>query len=206
VSVPPVVEIRTRESLAVRHRAARPHVLGIDDAPFRKGKDQEVPIVGVVMEGPDLVEAVTVGRIPVDADDAASVLCSWIRSLRGFRSIQAILLGGITIAGLGVVDLDQLATGVERPALAVTRRNPAQSELRRALRAAGLSQRLPLLDRSPPAIEAAPGLYVAAAGLSPAEAAMLVRLMLRKSRLPEPLRIAHMVAAALATGQSRGRV
>jgi endonuclease V-like protein UPF0215 family len=69
-----------------------------------------------------------------------------------------------------------------------------------------LTDRLPLVDRSPAAIEAAPGLYVAAAGLSPAEAAALVRRMLGKSRLPEPLRIAHMVAGALATGQSRGRV
>ena len=184
----------------------REHVLGIDDAPFRKGQDREVAIVGVVMEGPDLVEAVAVGSIPVDGDDVTGLLSAWIRDLRTFRSIQAILLGGITIAGLGVVDLDLLARSVGRPALAVTRHNPAGSELRRALRAAGLTDRLPLVDRSPAAIEAAPGLYVAAAGLSPAEAAALVRRMLGKSRLPEPLRIAHMVAGALATGQSRGRV
>jgi len=184
----------------------RDHVLGIDDAPFRKGQDREVPIVGVVMEGADLVEAVAVGHLPVDADDATGLLSAWIRELRIFRSVQAVLVGGITIAGLGVVDLDQLTKMIGRPALAVTRHDPAGSELRRALRAARLTERLPLLDRSPAAIEAAPGLYVAAAGLSPAEAAALVRRMLRKSRLPEPLRIAHMVAGALATGQSRGRV
>ena len=108
----------------------REHVLGIDDAPFRKGQDREVPIVGVVMEGPDLVEAVAVGSIPVDGDDVTGLLSAWIRDLRTFRSIQAILLGGITIAGLGVVDLDVLARSVGRPALAVTRRNPVGSPLR----------------------------------------------------------------------------
>jgi endonuclease V-like protein UPF0215 family len=186
--------------------ASRPHVLGVDDAPFRKGRDREVPIVGVVMEGPDLVEAIAIGRFPVDGEDAAGYLAGWIRELRAYRGIQAIFLGGVTIAGLGLVDLEALAGALRRPVLAVTRRDPAGSELRRALRAAGLADRLPLLDRSPPAFETAPGLYVAAAGLSPAEAASLVRRTLGKSRLPEPLRLAHIVAAALVNGESRGRV
>jgi endonuclease V-like protein UPF0215 family len=186
--------------------ASRPHILGVDDAPFRKGRDREVPIVGVVMEGPDLVESVAIGAFPVDGEDVAGYLAGWIGNRRGYRGIQAILLGGITIAGLGLVDLEALAAALTRPVLAVTRRDPTGSELRLALRAAGLVERLALLDRSPPAFEAAAGLYVAAAGLSPAEAAALVRRTLGKSRLPEPLRVAHMVAAALVNGESHGRV
>src|SRR6266545_1988566 len=189
----------------VRAFASRPHVLGVDDAPFRKGSDREVRIVGVVMEGPDLIEAIAIGSFPVDGDDATGYLARWISELRAFRGIQAIFLGGITIAGLGLVDLEQLAEALSRPVLAVTRHDPANSELRRALRGAGLSERLPLLDRTPAAFAAAPGLYVAAAGLSPAEATALVRCMLAKSRVPEPLRVAHMIAAALVNGESHGR-
>jgi len=185
---------------------SRPHVLGIDDAPFTKGRDREVPIVGVLMEGADLVEAIAIGSFPVDGDDAATHLAGWIRGLRGYRSTQAILVGGVTIAGLGVIDLDALARSVELPVLAVTRHDPSASELRTALRAAGLADRLPVLDRSPPSLQVAPGLYVAAAGVTPGEAAELVRHTLGKSRLPEPLRIAHLVAAALTSGESRGRV
>ena len=37
-------------------RSFRPHVLGIDDGPFDKSTDTTVPIVGVMMEGADLVE------------------------------------------------------------------------------------------------------------------------------------------------------
>jgi hypothetical protein len=185
---------------------SRPHVLGVDDAPFRKGRDSAVPIVGVLMEGPDLIEAIAIGSFPVDGDDATGYLARWIRERRAFRGIQAIFLGGITIAGLGLVDLEQLAETLARPVLAVTRHDPAGSELRRALRVAGLSGRLPLLDRTPAAVAAAPGLYVAAAGLSPAEAVALVRGTLAKSRIPEPLRVAHMIAAALVNGESHGRV
>jgi uncharacterized protein len=165
-----------------------------------------VPVVGVLMEGSDLVEALAITSFPVDGADAAGYLANWIHGLRVYRGIQAILMGGITIAGLGLVDLDALASALGRPVVAVTRRNPADSDLRRALRAAGLSERLTLLDRSPKAIAVAPGLYVAAAGVTPGEAAALVRRTVRKSRLPEPLRIAHLVAAALVRGESRGRV
>ena len=39
----------------------RPHLLGIDDAPFEKGQHQSVPIVAVMMEGSDLVETTPKG-------------------------------------------------------------------------------------------------------------------------------------------------
>lgn len=186
--------------------AARLHVLGVDDAPFRKGRDREVPIVGVLMEGADLVEGVAFGRFPVDGDDPAGYLASWVRGLRAYRGIQSILVGGVTIAGLGLIDLESLAEALRRPVIAVTRRDPADSKLRRALRAAGLAERLVLLDRSPAALQVGPGLFVAAAGITPGEAAAVVRRSLGKSRLPEPLRLAHLIASGLVNGESRGRV
>jgi endonuclease V-like protein UPF0215 family len=187
-------------------RAARPHLLGVDDAPFEKVEGGLVPIVGVVMEGADLVEGVAVGGFPVDGANATHYLADWISGLRASPALRAVMLGGITIAGLGVVDLEALAARLAIPVLAVTRRDPARSELRRALRAAGLDERLEILERSPPAVQAAEGLFVASAGIAPGEAEQLVRLARRKSRLPEPLRLAHLVARALVTGESHGRV
>jgi endonuclease V-like protein UPF0215 family len=186
--------------------SAFPHLFGIDDAPFTKGRDTTVPIVGVLMEGAVIVEAIAITSFPVDGDDATGFLATWIDRLRVRTTLQAVVFGGITIAGLGLIDLDALAAHLARPALAVTRRNPAGSDLRRALHAAGLDSRLPLLARCPPAHQASDGLYVAAAGTSPAEATALVTQTLGKSRLPEPLRVAHLIARALATGESRGRV
>ncbi len=39
-------------------QAGRPHILGIDDGPFEKGASREVVVVGVMLEGRDLVEGV----------------------------------------------------------------------------------------------------------------------------------------------------
>lgn len=186
--------------------ASRFHVLGVDDAPFTKRVDPTVPVVAVLMEGHDLVEAIATTSFEVDGDNATDFIGGWIAGLRCRPSIQAVVLGGITIAGLGMVDLDGLASRLDLPVLAATRRDPARSELRRALLAAHLEARIPLLARSPAARLIDDGLYVAAAGIAEADAALLVRSTLGKSRLPEPLRVAHLIGRALVSGESHGRV
>ncbi|WP_456428546.1 endonuclease dU [Rhodocaloribacter sp.] len=185
---------------------ARPHLLGIDDAPFDKRQAHEVPIVGVMMEGPDLIEGVAIDAFPVDGAGATDYLAAWVSGLRWHASLQAVVLGGVTIAGLGLVDLAALAERLGRPVLAVTRRDTSASALTGALRAAGLTDRLPILERLPPARRLDDGLYVACAGTDFAHAARLVRASLHKSSLPEPLRVAHLIGAALVRGASRGRV
>jgi hypothetical protein len=181
-------------------------VLGIDDAPFEKRQRAPVPIVGVMMEGPDLVEAVAIASFPVDGEGATRFLGEWIGALRLRTSLQAVLLGGITIAGLGVVDVPALAERLGRPVLVATRRRPADTELLRALRAAGLGARGELVRAAPRAARVAEGLYLACAGIEREAAAELVRRTLGKARLPEPLRLAHLIGSALVKGASRGRV
>jgi endonuclease V-like protein UPF0215 family len=184
----------------------RPHLLGIDDAPFSKGQPGPVPIVGVTMEGPDQIEAVAIGSFPVDGDRATEYLADWIAGLRTRPALQGIMLGGITIAGLGLVDLPALAERVGVPVLAVTRRNPSDAELRVALEATGLMERYPIVERSPRAYRMTDGLFLAHAGGKRTAAEDLVRASLGKSRMPEPLRVAHLIGSALVLGESRGRV
>lgn len=183
----------------------RPHVLGLDDGPFRKGSSESAPLVAVMMEGSDLVEGVAVSSFPVDGDGVTSFLEGWISGLRNFAALQAIVIGGITIAGLAVVDIRALAGRLRVPVLVVTRRDPAASRVCEALLAAGLTDRIPIVEASPPARKIADGLYLAQADATPAAAERIVRATLRKAQLPEPLRMAHLIARALVDGESRGR-
>jgi len=184
----------------------RPHILGVDDAPFDKRQPGPVPIVGVVMEGHDLVESVALGEFPIDGEGATEYLAAWIGGLRARPTLHAVILGGITIAGLGIVDLAALADRLGLPVLVVTRRNPAGSDLADALRAAGLSDRLAVLERIPRAFGVGEGLYLAHAGVTRLEAERLVGTTLAKARLPEPLRVAHLIGQAIVLRESRGRV
>jgi endonuclease V-like protein UPF0215 family len=180
--------------------------LGVDDAPFDKRQAGPVPIVAVTMEGNDLIESIAIGEFPVDGEGATEYLATWIGGLRTRAMLQAVILGGVTLAGLGLVDVTALAERLGVPVLVVTRHNPSGSELADALRAAGLSDRLAVLERIPRAFGVVEGLYLAHAGGTRVEAERLVVATLSKSRLPEPLRVAHLIGQALVLRESRGRV
>jgi len=183
----------------------RPHVLGVDDGPFDKGVSGTAPLVGVTMEGPDLVEAVSITEFPVDGENVTDFLAGWIESLRVKPALQGVLFGGITIAGLAVIDVHALSTQLGVPVVIVNRREPSDGRLIEALKSAGLGHRCATLERAPTAQCVNGRIYAASAGGDPAGAASLVQATLGKSDLPEPLRIAHLIARAIVTGESRGR-
>ncbi|MGH7287600.1 MAG: DUF99 family protein [Myxococcota bacterium] len=184
---------------------ARPRLLGIDDGPFTKGVDVSTPIVAVFMEGSDRIEGVALRRFPVDGEDVTDFLAAWIAELRFRPAAHGVVLGGVTIAGLAVVDLPALAAAIGLPVIAVSRRDPSSHHVADALRAAGLVARLPLLERAPAAFEVDGALHAAVAGASSEQARAWLLAARGKSTLPEPLRVAHLVAAAVARGSSRGR-
>jgi endonuclease V-like protein UPF0215 family len=184
---------------------SRPHLLGIDDGPFEKRASLDTPIVGVLMEAHDLVEAVAITAFPIDGDGVTDFLAGWIESLRFRPALQGVVLGGITLAGLAVVDVSGLAARLGVPVVTVNRREPRDARLLAALDAAGLGERRALVEATPPPHPVGDRLYAAGAGLTPDETVALVRASRGKSELPEPLRLAHLIAAAIARGQSRGR-
>jgi endonuclease V-like protein UPF0215 family len=192
-------------SAIVLSTVMRPHVLGIDDGPFHKGQAHDVPIVGVMMEGSAIVEGVALTTFPVDGDGVTTLLAEWIESLRWKRALQAVMFGGATIAGLAIIDIEALAERTGLPCISVTRRPPSNAQVRRALASADLTDRAEQLDRLPPAVAVARNLYVSSAGTTLARTKAIVHATSTKSKLPEPLRVAHLVAAALERGQSRGR-
>ena len=63
-----------------------------------------------------------------------------------------------------------------------------------------------LLERVPQAFGVGEGLYLAHAGTTRQAAERLVRASIAKSRLPEPLRVAHLIGQAIVLGETRGRV
>jgi endonuclease V-like protein UPF0215 family len=181
-------------------------VLGIDDGPFEKHRpDARAPIVGVMMEGHDLVEAVAVTEFPVDGDDVTRVLAEWIRARRFAPAIQGVLFGGITLAGLAVLDANALAEELRAPVVVVNRKPRSDGPLRSALESAGFAERAALLASAPKSTALPGGLHASIAGGTPELAAALIARTRAKSDLPEPLRLAHLFACALVHGESRGR-
>ncbi len=184
----------------------RPHVLGVDDGPFEKHRPEaRAPIVGVMMEGHDLVEAVAVTDFPVDGAGVTRFLADWIRARRFAPALHAVLFGGITLAGLAVLDPAALARELAAPVVVVNRKVRSDAPLRGALAKAGLADRAGLLESAPPSFALPGGIHASISGGTPELAAALIARTRGKSDLPEPLRLAHLFAHALVRGESRGR-
>lgn len=181
------------------------HVIGIDDAPFEREHRGDVLIVGVAFAGtrPDGVLSARVRR---DGANAARVVAEMVRASQFFAQLHAVLFQGIALAGFNVVDIHGLAQSLGKPVLVVARRAPDLPSIQAALRTRvrGGAAKWKLIERAGP-MEPCGHLFVQRAGLSLDEAAGLIERLAIHGHIPEPLRLAHLIAGGVTTGRSRGR-
>jgi endonuclease V-like protein UPF0215 family len=181
------------------------YVIGIDDAPFAHSYHGDVPIIGAVFNGARL-EGVLMARVRRDGANATENVASMIEASRFGSSLQAVLLQGITLAGFNVVDLAALSARLDLPVVTVCRRRPDLGRIRRALLdvVPGGKRKWRLIERVEPPRKCG-DVYAQSVGLAWGETVGLIERFAMHSHLPEPLRTAHLIAGALATGESRHR-
>lgn len=181
------------------------HVIGIDDAPFHRASRGDVAIVGVAFARLRL-EGVLIGRVRRDGANATRAVADLVGGSRFAAHNQVVMLQGIAFGGFNVVDLAELSERLGTAVLAVARRAPDLGAIRRALldRVPGGRRKWALIERAGP-MEPVAGVYVQRAGLTLAESGQLIADLAVHGRLPEPVRVAHLIAGALARGHSQGR-
>ena len=180
------------------------NVIGIDDAPFARTHRGDVGIVGAIVTRHRL-DGVLLGRARRDGADATRRITELVRNSAFHAHLQGVVLQGIAVAGFNVVDIHELSSALERPVLVVARRAPDLAKIRRALiqHVPGGERKWKLIERAGP-MERIGAVFVQRAGLDRERAACLLRDSTVHGTLPEPLRIAHLIAGGLATGHSRG--
>lgn len=204
------------------------NVIGFDDGPFLRAHRGSVLLVGAVCAGTRL-DGVVTARVRRDGSDATKHMVHLVTSSQFKGHVRAVMLQGIAVGGFNVVDIHELSVALGLPVLVVMRRQPDLDAIRRALfgdtareapRIPGAERKWRLIERAGP-IErldiadtgSAPtglgnrvqSLRVQRAGLSLEQARRLVRATTLHGQLPEPLRLAHLIAGGLVTGRSRGR-
>ncbi len=181
------------------------NLVGFDDAPFEPDYRGSVPVVGTVFTGPQLTGLV-IGAVQKDGTDAAEQLVQLVAGSRFGEHVQLVMLQGITLAGFNVVDVFYLHQKLQRPILVVSRKRPDMAAIQKALieQIPGGREKWAIIERLG-LPEPAGNVYVQQLGLTAAEARSVVNRFTIHSHLPEPLRVAHLVAGAVAWGESRGR-
>jgi hypothetical protein len=117
-----------------------------------------------------------------------------------------VLLQGVTFAGFNVVDLEALHARLGLPVVTICRRPPDLAKIRTALldSVRGGKRKWRRIERLEPARKCA-HVYAQGIGLAWEDTAAIIERFATHSRLPEPLRTAHLIAGAIALGESRHR-
>lgn len=182
--------------------------MGIDDSPFKFEGDQAL-VVGAVVRIPDYLEGVMRTEVTVDGRDATEKIADMVSSSRYKDQIRAILLDGIALAGFNVVDIERLSEDLEMPVLTVTRDRPDFEKMKEALvkHFGDWEERYALITRLQLrriTTEHKP-LYACGTGAAWSELEQLVKASTVRGVVPEPIRMAHLIAAAMVKGESYGR-
>jgi endonuclease V-like protein UPF0215 family len=178
--------------------------IGFDDAPFVRGRRGDVGVAGVVCSGTRF-EGLVWGRVRQDGWNATAMLVDLLAGGKFLPQLHLILLDGITLGGFNVVDLPALSGALGRPCVAVMRRPPDLAAVEAAVRRLPRAEhRLALIRRAGP-VHRVGGFVFQVHGLAPEAAAEALARLTDRGAVPEPLRLAHLVGAAVQSGESGRR-
>ena len=178
-------------------------VLGVDDGRFKPRSSRHVDIVGVVFRGGMWLEGVMRSRIEVDGMDATDRIVEMVKSSPHYGQLRVIMLSGITFGGFNVVDVRRLYEETGLPVIVVSERMPDMDRIREALK------NLPRWEERWRLIQGAGGafevevvkgskpIYVQAVGITKEKAVEIVRKTCVRGRVPEPIRVAHLISSAI---------
>ena len=191
--------------LPKRFRAIKPEirVVGVDDGVFTPHVKGFAPLIGVVFRGGYWLDGVMSTRVEVDGFDSTAKIGSMVLNSRHYKQLRVIMLDGVTFAGFNVVDIRKLNAETGLPVIAVTREKPNSKDIREALKNLPQSEKRwsavlnagKILEMSTRSRKEK--VYVEMCGILEEDAEKIVKLTSTRSSVPEPLRVAHLVASGI---------
>lgn len=180
-------------------------LLGVDDAPFDKFKDRKTLIIGVFFRGGSSMDGVLSEVVEVDGNDASNKIISMVKNSKFYPQLRAILLKGLAVGGFNMVDITKVSSKTRVPVIVVMRRLPNRERMESALIKLGKKAGIKLIEKAG-RIHKAGNLYMQFSGTTLEKAKEIVRISCNRGNIPEPIRIAHLMASGVTLGQSRGKV
>lgn len=180
-------------------------VIGIDDGPFDKFKKKgNVIVAGTVFRGGNFLDGFITTKAKVDGTNATNKIIQMINKTKFKKQIRAIMLDGIAVGGFNIIDLVRLNKKTKKPVIAVIRRKPDVPKIIKTLKRIGMAKKVKLIEQLPEPTKIGK-IYVQYVGTDKAFVKDLLKITATRSFLPEPIRAAHIIAAGLVKGESRGR-
>lgn len=180
-------------------------VIGFDDAHYAdKTRGSEVNVAGVVCSDTRF-EGMLWNSIEKDGFDATDQLQTMLGQSKFSAQVQVVLTDGITFGGCNVVSLHELNRKLGVPVVSVMRRQPDMEAFRAVV------DRLPDPEKRWQQVKAAGPIYelegfvFQVIGESPDVIGRVLRRLTDQGKVPEALRLAHLIGAAVKLGTSGKR-
>ena len=179
-------------------------VIGIDDSPFDKFKDSKILIVGVVMRGGSWIDGILSTKVDVDGNDSTKKIIEMVNKCKFKPQLQCIFLDGIAVAGFNVIDVKELSKKTKLPVIIIIRRKPDIENIKKTLVKIKKQQKIKLIEKAGNVIQV-DDIFVQLIGIELEHAKKILKIVCTRSLIPEPIRLAHLIAQGVTFGESKGR-
>ncbi len=182
-------------------------IIGVDDGPFNRDSERTLLVLTVYrMDG--YIEGIITGHITTDGDDSAERISELLKDSKYGTQVRCIISDGACLGGFNVLDMELLNHLTGLPIITASDKAPNTNEITEALKNnfKNWEEKLSHITRfEPRPLKLPDGMcYVRGKGISPQGADDIIRRCTVRGRTPEPIRISHMVAAAI--HEENGRV
>lgn len=182
-------------------------ILGIDDGPFHPHEKGDVLLVGTLFRGGFWLDGVLTTRLEIDGNDATDKIIKMVSDSRHLGQLGVLMLDGVTFGGFNVVDIQQIFEKTTVPVIVAMRKYPNFEKIKKALQNfPDWSERWKYVIRAGEVypVDESDQLFIQISGISLKDALEIVKLSTTRSNIPEPIRTAHLIAAGVEKGESRG--
>jgi endonuclease V-like protein UPF0215 family len=171
-------------------------IIAWDDCAFGFST-RSVRIIGVVFRGGDFIDGLISAKIKKDGLDATEKIANTIMKSRHRDQLSVILLNGITFAGFNIVDIKKLSSATNMPVVAIVRNKPDMEKFLDAMKRVGNYSGRARLAKKAGRIYTHKNIFFQKSGISIKECNELLEKICTRSKIPEPLRVAHLIASGL---------
>ena len=180
-------------------------ILGIDDSPFDKFRDKgkECLVVGTVFRGGNYPDGILSTKVRIDGRNSTSKLVQMVNKSKFKPQISAIMLDGIALAGFNVIDIEKLSKKTGIPVIVVVRKYPDFAKIKKVLQKLKMRSQLKLIENAGKPVKAGK-VWVQFKGILIGKVKEIIRVSSTHSFIPEPIRVAHLIASGIARGESKG--
>lgn len=179
-----------------------------DDGPFEfKSKGKGI-LVGVIFRGGQFIDGLLKTEVEIDGLDATEKIIEKVLKTR-HKDLRVIMLDGITFAGFNTVDIKEIYEKTKLSVIAINRKKPDLKQFISTL------EKLPEPEKRLKAVENAGPIYWVSikdkricfqcSGIKKEDAEEIIKTTTTMSLIPEPLRVAHLIATGFVLGESVGR-